>query len=53
MTLGVSAADLTATIVGTGGRALVGEHGLRWVRAVLACLLLVVGAIFVVQGLRD
>jgi threonine/homoserine/homoserine lactone efflux protein len=52
MTLGVSLADLTATAVGTGGRALVGEQGLRWVRAALACLLLVVGAIFVLQGLR-
>lgn len=52
MTLGVSCTDMTATLVGTGGRALAGERGLRWVRTGLALALLAIGLAFVVQGLR-
>lgn len=51
MTLGVSCTDMTATLVGTGGRALAGERGLRWVRAGLALALLAIGLVFVMQGL--
>jgi threonine/homoserine/homoserine lactone efflux protein len=52
MTAGVSLADLLSTLIGTGGRALVGERGLRWIRAVLAGFLLLIGLAFVAQGLH-
>ena len=52
MTLGVSATDLTTTLIGTGGRAVAGERGLRWIRTGLAVTLLAIGLVFVVQGLR-
>ena len=52
MTVGVSLADLAATAIGTGGRAVVGERGLRGIRAVLASILLLIGLAFVWQGLR-
>lgn len=52
MTLGVSATDLTTTLIGTGGRAVAGERGLRWIRTGLAVALLAIGLAFVVQGLR-
>ena len=52
MTIGVSATDLTTTLIGTGGRAVAGERGLRWIRAGLAVALLAIGLAFVVQGLR-
>ena len=50
MTMGVSCTDVTAALVGTGGRAIAGEGGLRWIRAVLALALLVIGVVFVGQG---
>jgi len=52
MTIGESATDLTTTLIGTGGRAVAGERGLRWIRAGLAVALLAIGLAFVVQGLR-
>jgi threonine/homoserine/homoserine lactone efflux protein len=52
MTLGVSCTDMTAILVGTGGRALAGERGLRWVRMGLALALFGIGSVFVVQGVR-
>ncbi len=51
MAVGVSCSDLTVTILGSGGRRLVGERGLRWIRTGLAALLVVIGAAFVVQGI--
>jgi threonine/homoserine/homoserine lactone efflux protein len=51
MTVGVSAADLVSTLIGTGGRALLGERGLRRIRAGLAVVLLGIGIVFVLQGL--
>jgi threonine/homoserine/homoserine lactone efflux protein len=49
--VGVSCSDLTFTILGSGGRRLVGEGGLRSIRTGLAALLVVIGAAFVVQGI--
>jgi threonine/homoserine/homoserine lactone efflux protein len=49
--VGVSCSDLTFTILGSRGRRLVGEGGLRWIRTGLAALLVVLGAAFVVQGI--
>jgi len=49
--VGVSCSDLTFTILGSRGRRLVGEGGLRWIRTGLAALLVVIGAAFVVQGI--
>jgi threonine/homoserine/homoserine lactone efflux protein len=51
MAVGVSCSDLTFTILGSGGRRLVGDRGLRWVRTALAALLLGIGVAFVVQGI--
>lgn len=51
MTVGVSAADLLSTAIGTGGRALLGERGLWWIRVGLAMVLLAIGSVFVLQGL--
>lgn len=51
MTVGVSVADLLSTLVGTGGRALLGECGLWWIRSGLAVALMAIGAVFVLQGL--
>ena len=48
--IGVSCSDLTFTILRSGGRRLVGEGGLRWIRTGPAALLVVIGAPFVVQG---
>jgi len=52
MTVGVSAADLLSTLVGTGGHLLFGARGLHLIRVGLAIVLLVLGAAFVVQGAR-
>ena len=49
--VGVSCSDLTFTILGSAGRRLVGERGLRWIRTGLAALLVVIGAAFIVQGI--
>jgi threonine/homoserine/homoserine lactone efflux protein len=51
MTVGVSASDSLFTVLGSGGRRLVGDGGLRVIRAVLAVLLCAIGAAFVLQGL--
>jgi threonine/homoserine/homoserine lactone efflux protein len=51
MTAGVSASDSLFTILGSGGRRLVGDRGLRVVRAILALLLCAIGVAFLVQGL--
>jgi threonine/homoserine/homoserine lactone efflux protein len=51
MAVGVSCSDLTFTILGSGGRQLVGDGGLRWVRTALAALLLGIGVAFVVRGI--
>ena len=51
MTVGVSLTDLLSTLIGTGGRALVGERGLRWIRGVLCGALLLIGLAFLAQGL--
>ena len=52
MAVGVSCSDLTFTIIGSGGRRLVGERGLRWIRIGLAALLVVIGVAFVTQAIR-
>jgi threonine/homoserine/homoserine lactone efflux protein len=52
MTIGVSASDFTFTALGSGGRRLVGDRGLRWVRGALSVGLATIGMAFVVQGLR-
>lgn len=52
MTIGVSASDFTFTALGSGGRRLVGDRGLRWVRGALSVGLATIGVAFVVQGLR-
>ncbi len=52
MTAGVSLADMLSTLIGTGGRALVGDRGLRWIRAVLAAFLLLIGLAFMTEGLQ-
>jgi threonine/homoserine/homoserine lactone efflux protein len=48
---GVSTSDVLFSVVGSGGRRLIGERGVGWIRAGLAVALLIVGAAFVVQGL--
>jgi threonine/homoserine/homoserine lactone efflux protein len=52
MTVGVSLSDLTFTVLGSGGRRLLGERGLRWVRGVLSVGLVAIGVAFVLQGLQ-
>jgi threonine/homoserine/homoserine lactone efflux protein len=52
MAIGVSCSDLTFTILGSGGRRLFGERGLRWIRMGLAALLVVIGVAFVTQAIR-
>ena len=51
MAVGVSCSDLTFTLLGSGGRRLFGERGLRWIRTGLAAVLVVIGALFVGQGI--
>jgi threonine/homoserine/homoserine lactone efflux protein len=50
MTVGVSVSDALVTSLGTGGRALLGDRGLTWVRAALAALLVFLGIGLVLQG---
>jgi threonine/homoserine/homoserine lactone efflux protein len=52
MTIGVSLSDFTFTLLGSGGRRLVGDRGLRWIRTALSIGLAAIGVAFVVQGLR-
>lgn len=52
MAIGVSCSDLTFTILGSGGRRLFGEQGLRWIRMGLAVLLVAIGVAFVTQAIR-
>jgi len=52
MAVGVSCSDLTFTILGSGGRRLFGERGLRWIRLGLAALLVAIGVAFVTQAIR-
>jgi threonine/homoserine/homoserine lactone efflux protein len=52
MTIGVSLSDFTFTLLGSGGRTLVGDRGLRWIRAALSIGLAAIGIVFVVQGVR-
>ena len=50
MTIGVSLSDLTFTVLGSGGRRLVGVRGLRWIRGGLSIALAAIGAVFLIQG---
>ena len=52
MAAGVSCSDATFTVLGSGGRRLFGERGLRAIRIGLAMLLVLIGVAFVVQGVR-
>jgi threonine/homoserine/homoserine lactone efflux protein len=52
MTAGVSLSDFTFTLLGSGGRRLVGDRGLRWIRGALALGLAAIGIAFVIQGVR-
>ena len=51
LTIGVSCSDFLFSMVGSGGRRLLGDGGIRRVRIGLTLALVVVGAVFVVQGL--
>ncbi len=50
MTIGVSLSDFMFTLLGSGGRTLVGDRGLRWIRTALSVGLAAIGLAFVVQG---
>ena len=52
MAVGVSCSDATFTVLGSGGRRLFGEWGLRAIRIGLAALLVLIGVAFVAQGVR-
>ena len=52
MAVGVSCSDLTFTILGSGGRRVLGERGLRWIRTALAVALALIGVAFIVEGTR-
>lgn len=52
MTIGVSVSDFSFTVLGSGGRKLVGDRGLRWIRGALSIGLGAIGVAFVLQGLR-
>jgi len=49
---GVSSSDLLFSVLGSGGRRVLGERGLRWIRSALALVLVGLGLVFVWQGLR-
>jgi threonine/homoserine/homoserine lactone efflux protein len=51
MTVGVSLSDFMFTLLGSGGRTLFGERGLRWIRGVLSVGLAAIGLAFIWQGL--
>jgi threonine/homoserine/homoserine lactone efflux protein len=50
MALGVSASDLSFTLLGSGGHRLFGERGLRAIKTALAAMLAAIGVAFVIQG---
>jgi len=50
--VGVSSSDLLFSVLGSGGRRVLGDAGLRWVRTILALALVAIGLVFVWQGLR-
>jgi hypothetical protein len=52
MTIGVSLSGLTFTALGSGGRRLVGDHGLRWIRAALSVGLATIGVAFILKGFQ-
>ncbi|HTG47489.1 MAG TPA: LysE family transporter [Actinomycetota bacterium] len=52
MAVGVSCSDATFTVLGSGGRRLVGDRGLRWIRIGLASALIAIGLAFVVRGIQ-
>lgn len=52
MTVGVSISDFMFTLLGSGGRTLFGERGLRWIRGGLSLGLAAIGLAFIWQGLR-
>jgi threonine/homoserine/homoserine lactone efflux protein len=50
--VGVSSSDLLFSIVGSGGRRILGERGLRWIRGGLGMGLIVLGIAFAIDGVR-
>jgi threonine/homoserine/homoserine lactone efflux protein len=50
--VGVSSSDLIFSLLGSGGRRVLGDTGLRWVRGFLALALVALGCVFVWQGVR-
>jgi len=52
MTVGVSLSDFMFTLLGSGGRSLFGERGLRWIRCGLSVGLAAIGLAFTWQALR-
>jgi threonine/homoserine/homoserine lactone efflux protein len=50
MTVGVSASDASFTMLGSGGRRLFGDRGLRGIRIALAIALVAIGVAFVIGG---
>ena len=50
MAVGVSASDLSFSLLGSGGKALLGERGLGWLRTALAGGLVAIGGGFVLVG---
>jgi hypothetical protein len=50
MALGVSTSDLWFTLLGSGGRAFLGDRGITWLRSGLAVGLMGIGVWFVAQG---
>jgi threonine/homoserine/homoserine lactone efflux protein len=51
MTVGVSVSDTSFTLLGSGGRRVFGDRGLRWIRIALAVVLAAIGVAFVVGGI--
>ena len=52
MTIGVSIADFLFTLLGSGGRVVLGDRGLLWIRIALSIGLALIGVAFVWQGIR-
>ena len=53
MALGVSTSDLWFTLLGSGGRAFLGDRGITWLRSGLAVGLMGIGVWFVAQGVGN